>query len=174
MATDNRVLRSVDQLSLAAWFGGSLMGATSLPRAAAVGEREIEAEGEGWSAWQPVQSLAIAAQLVSGIGLTVVNRKRLVAQRGVATTSVLRTVLTGAAVVATAGAAATGQQLQERLQRRTAGREELYRLESRTRRWQWAVPALTGALVVLDAVMGEQQRPQEVKRGVLARLTPGS
>jgi hypothetical protein len=37
---------------------------------------------------------------------------------------------------------------------------------------QWAVPALTGTLVVISSYAGEQQRYSEVKKGVLARLTP--
>ena len=35
---------------------------------------------------------------------------------------------------------------------------------------QWAVPALTGALVAISSFAGEQQRPEEVQRGVMARL----
>ena len=35
---------------------------------------------------------------------------------------------------------------------------------------QWVVPALTGTLVVLNARMGEQQRPQNVVQGVVERF----
>ena len=35
---------------------------------------------------------------------------------------------------------------------------------------QWAIPAVTGALVVVSAVAGEQQRPQAVARGLAGRL----
>jgi len=35
---------------------------------------------------------------------------------------------------------------------------------------QWVVPALTGTLVVLNAKMGEQQRPQNVVQGVVERV----
>ncbi len=35
---------------------------------------------------------------------------------------------------------------------------------------QWVVPALTGALVVISAFAGEQQRPRHVVEGVSARL----
>lgn len=35
---------------------------------------------------------------------------------------------------------------------------------------QWAVPALTGALVVISAFAGAQQRPQKVRSGVKARV----
>ena len=34
---------------------------------------------------------------------------------------------------------------------------------------QWAVPALTGAVVVLNALHGEQQRPLQQKVGMLQR-----
>ena len=37
---------------------------------------------------------------------------------------------------------------------------------------QYAVPALTGALVVISAFAGEQQRASEVKKGVMSRLVP--
>ena len=37
---------------------------------------------------------------------------------------------------------------------------------------QWAVPAITGAMVVVTAYAGEQQRPTAVKEGVLQRLNP--
>jgi len=35
------------------------------------------------------------------------------------------------------------------------------------------VPALTGAVLVLNARMGEQQRPAQVTGGLLGRLRPG-
>lgn len=38
---------------------------------------------------------------------------------------------------------------------------------------QWAVPALTGGLLVLDSWMGEQQRPTQWARGLVQRLLPG-
>ena len=44
--------------------------------------------------------------------------------------------------------------------------------ERRLRMAQWMVPALTGAIVVMDAFMGEQQRPNQVARGALERILP--
>ena len=173
MAKDNNVLRSANELSLAAWFGGSLMGATGMRRAVSEAGGGVEAEGAGWSAWQPVQTLAIVTQLVSGAGLTVANRGRYIAQRGVARTSLLRTAVTGAAVAATIGAAKSGQQLAVVSSDAAAHTEEVNRLRSRTRMFQWLVPLLTGSLIVLDAVMGEQQRPQRVASGVIGRILPG-
>lgn len=173
MGKDNNVLRSANELSLAAWFGGSLMGATGMRRAVTEAGGGPEAEGAGWSAWQPVQTLAIATQLVSGAGLTVANRGRYLAQQGVARTSLIRTVVTGAAVAATVGAAKSGQQLAVVFSDAAVDTDEVNRLRSRTRLFQVLVPVLTGTLIVLDAVMGEQQRPQRVASGVLGRILPG-
>ena len=38
---------------------------------------------------------------------------------------------------------------------------------------QWAIPVLTGGLIVLSARLGEQQRPAEVAAGILDRFLPG-
>jgi hypothetical protein len=38
---------------------------------------------------------------------------------------------------------------------------------------QWAIPALTGAVLVVNACMGGQQRPAQVSGGLLGRLRPG-
>ena len=35
------------------------------------------------------------------------------------------------------------------------------------------IPVLTGAVLVVNARMGEQQRPAQVTKGLLARLLPG-
>jgi hypothetical protein len=39
---------------------------------------------------------------------------------------------------------------------------------------QWAIPALTGSLLVMDALMGEQQRPREAAVGFVQRILPDS
>ena len=87
MSSRNTVLRAVDQVSLAAWFGGSLMGALALPRAARASDQPLQAEGAGWQAWQPVQTAAVVAQLASGAALTYTNKSRVLTQRGVLGTS---------------------------------------------------------------------------------------
>ena len=87
--------------------------------------------------------------------------------------SAIRTGLTGAAVAMTVLAARTGSKLAAEA---NGGRErsddDLERDERRVRVAQWMVPALTGAIVVMDAFMGEQQRPHTVVRGVLERVLP--
>lgn len=165
------VARSLNEMSLAAWFGGSLMGAVGLERAAAEArDRRVEVESAGWSAWQPLQVAAVAAQLGSTLVLTVANRKRLAGQHGVGTTSAIRAAATAAALGATMLAARTGSEVARAAHDGEPAEED--RLEKRIRTLQWAVPALTGAMVVLDAVMGEQQRPTKVAKGATRRLVP--
>jgi hypothetical protein len=55
----------------------------------------------GWARWTPVSLGAIAAHLVGRAAITVANRQRLSGQQGVATTSIVKTLLTGAALTAT-------------------------------------------------------------------------
>jgi hypothetical protein len=175
----NTLVRAANELSLAAWFGGSLMGASGLERGAAAADgKQYEVESKAWKAWQPLQTAAIATQLASGAALTAANRQRVVGQRGVAGASIVRTGLVGAAIALTMLAARTGAKVAhqngaseaEAEADASAAQPDVRRL----RILQWCVPAVTGALVVMDAFMGEQQRPNQVVRGTIERLLPSS
>ena len=50
--------------------------------------------------------------------------------------------------------------------------EEAANAQRQLKLLQWAIPALTGALLVVNARMGEQQRPMEVARGMVSRVLP--
>ena len=174
MVERNTFIRAANEVSLAVWFGGSLMGATGLERGASMANGDKHrVEAKAWSSWQPLQVAAIATQLASGAALTFANRNRVVGQRGVATTTLVRTALTGAAIASTVLAARTGAKVAAEARAdeptddpaRPPG-ERLLRIS------QWMVPALTGAMVVVDALMGEQQRPNQVVRGTLDRILP--
>ena len=162
----NPVARTLHEIGLAAWFGGSLMGAAAVPAGAAAAsdpDARLRVEERVWTTWQPLQAAGIATHLVGAAALTVANRRRIAGQRGVASLAAAKAAVTAAALGATAAAAALG---------RRAGEE---RLDARSKRpalaaAQWAVPALTGAMIALDAVLGEQQRPVPVGRGVVARV----
>lgn len=167
----NTLSRSLNEVGLAAWFGGALMGAAALPRGTA-GEqpnRATRIEGRVWQAWQPVMVGAIAAHLAGAVGLTLANRSRLVGQRGVATTSLIKAGVTVAALGATALAAKAGRTVEHEATEGSDSTNETPH-ETRLRAVQWAVPVATGALLVLDALMGEQQRPSAVAGGVGERL----
>jgi hypothetical protein len=182
MAT-NTVARSMHDVGLATWFGGSLMGAVGLNGAA--GEvtdppQRARVANTGWARWTPVNLGAIGAHVVGAAILTRTNRGRIAAQDGVARTSWAKAALTLAAVGATAYARALGQKVisagdvpvEGGTEPSAETPREVGRAQKRLHALQWTIPVLTGAMLVLSARMGEQQRPSEVTRGMLRRLVP--
>ncbi|MET7443093.1 hypothetical protein ABZS63_39625, partial [Streptomyces sp. NPDC005568] len=77
MSDRNTVIRSLHDVGLAAWFGGSLMGAVGLNGAAkdqgetARGRARIASSG--WAKWTPVNAAAIGVHLFGGGGLLAAN-----------------------------------------------------------------------------------------------------
>src|SRR3712207_182320 len=105
MSKTDTVARSLHDLGLASWFGGSLMGAVGLNGAAAEVDEPAQrarVANEGWARWTPVNGAAIATHLLGALQLTRANRARLAAQAGVRGTSYLKGAMTLAALGATA------------------------------------------------------------------------
>ncbi len=175
----NTVARSLHELGLAAWFGGSLMGAVGLNRGAGGGHDAQERSrivNEAWDRWTPVNAAAIGAHVVGAIGLTWANKGRVAAQEGVGSMSLAKSLITGAALGATAYARMLGAKVsQERpplddgTTPATPSADSAAALRQLSM-LQWAIPALTGALLVMNSKMGEQQRPQSVLAGLWGRL----
>jgi len=185
MASTNTVARTLHDVGLAAWFGGSLMGAVGVNGAAAEAESPSERSkiaNAGWARWTPVNLAAIAAHVTGGVLLTTGNKGRMAAQAGVGQTSAVKTVLTGAALVATGYSRILGQKVMNAGTPPVQGATEpgpgtpddVAAAQRQLKALQWAIPALTGALLVVNARMGEQQRPQSVVAGVLQRLNPAA
>src|SRR4029453_10889318 len=104
MAADNSVARSLHDLGLATWFGGSLMGAVGLNGAAAQVEepkQRLRVANSGWNRWTPVNLAGIAAHLAGGTVLVGANKGRLASQQGVGQATVVKTALTGAVLSST-------------------------------------------------------------------------
>lgn len=181
MSERNTVLRSAHDLGLAAWFGGSLMGAVGVNGAA---EREGTTEREtariastGWARWAPLGAAAVGAHLVGGAGLLDANKERIRNQAGVTASTVAKTVLTGAALAATAYTRVLGKKVDLATSDEPEERElsdkapgDLDQARHQLALMQWVVPALTAGLVVLNALHGEQQRPAQQSMGVLRRV----
>lgn len=168
--------RSLNDLGLAAWFGGTLMGAVGINEAAArasTGETAAVASA-GWARWTPVNLGAIGAHLTGATLLLMGNKGRLVAQRGVGTVSAVKLGLTAAALGATAYARVLGKRVEANQNEPAAGgtspssgtSSEVAGAQRQLAVLQWAVPALTGGMLACDAVLGEQQRPSEVAAGL--------
>ncbi|MFG2415128.1 hypothetical protein [Streptomyces goshikiensis] len=180
MAQRNTVLRSLHDVGLAAWFGGSLMGAVGLNGAARVQGRSWE-EGAriastGWALWAPVGAAAIGVHLVGSTGLLAVNATRVVTQQGVAASALAKTVLTGAALAATVYTRVLGKKIELVSSGTPQDAEKADRLpgdtgqaERRLSYAQWSVPALTCALIIVNAIHGEQQRPAQQLYGMVRR-----
>ncbi|HET9291274.1 MAG TPA: hypothetical protein VFQ49_09340 [Actinomycetes bacterium] len=184
MTADNTVSRSLHDLGLATWFGGSLMGAVGLNGAAADVEeptQRLRVANAGWNRWTPVNLAGIAAHVAGGAVLLGANKGRVASQQGVAQATVVKTALTGAALAATAWSRALGAKLNQAGEVPVEGGtdpsidtpEDVAKAQRQLKVLQWVIPALTGAVLVLNARMGEQQRPAQVSGGLLGRLRPG-
>ncbi|MFE5620998.1 hypothetical protein ACFQ8S_02895 [Streptomyces virginiae] len=182
MSERNTVLRSLHDVGLAAWFGGSLMGAVGLNGAAkAQGtswEEGARIASTGWAMWAPVGAAAIGMHLVGSTGLLAANATRVVTQQGVAASTLAKTLLTGAALAATAYTRVLGKKIELASSGNPQDAEKAEHLpvdtgqaERHLSYAQWSVPALTCGLIILNAVHGEQQRPAQQLYGMLRRAS---
>jgi hypothetical protein len=180
MARDT-LSRSLHDLGLAAWFGGTLSNAVALNPAAAEagGDAATGAvANSGWDRWTPVNAAAIGAHLVGSIGQISGNKSRLAGQQGVASMALTKTALTAAALGVTAYSRALGKKVsahhdvpaESGTTPTGATPPEVAAAQKQLALLQWAVPALTGALVAVSSFAGEQQRAQEQRRGVRERV----
>jgi hypothetical protein len=178
--TQHTVIRSLHDLGLAAWFGGTLANATALNPAAA----EADSPGKvgavanvGWDRWTPVNAAAIGAHVLGSIGMLGTDAGRVASQKGVAKMAVIKTGLTAAALGVTAYSRVLGKRVSQHTEMPAeSGTEpsaatppDVASAQRQLKMLQWAVPAITGALVVVTSYAGEQQRPESVIEGLLAR-----
>jgi hypothetical protein len=189
MAETDTLLRSLHDLGLAAWFGGTLMGAVGLNGAANevpdLRERSRVASA-GWGRWVPVQAAAIGAHLIGGAGLLITNRKRVVGQSGARANTLIKSGLTLAALGITAYSRQLGRKVDEAGYVPSAGGTkpaaetppEVAKAQQQLRALQWTIPAVTGSLVILGAQQGEQQKPRQLLMGTARtfgrRLNPAA
>ncbi|MFF5214518.1 hypothetical protein [Micromonospora sp. NPDC000442] len=181
MSDNHTALRSMHDLGLAAWFGGSLMGAFGVNGAAArIGDstQRLPVASTGWNRWTPVNAAAIGAHLAGAVGELVTESPRMAAQAGVGRASTVKTALTVGALAVTGYSRLLGMRLAKAGQPSVEGITEpnqqtpanVASCQRQLKMLQWAIPALTGALIVVTAYMGEQQKPGQVLRGMLGRV----
>lgn len=169
MAERDTFIRSLHDLGMAAWFGGSLMGAVGVNGAAGAAKdptERLRLSSIGWAKWTPVQVAAVGVHAVGGIGLMLSNRKRLDKQPGAGSSTAVKLVLTGVAAGVTAYSGVLGSKVAKHADEGAAGAtepgptssRELASAQKQLKACQWAIPALTSILIVMGAVQGEQQR----------------
>lgn len=179
MSERDIVVRSMHDLGLATWFGGSLAGAVAVNGAAADvpdPKLRLRVANSGWARWAPVNFAAIGLHLIGGAGLLLANRERAVRQHGVGANTVVKLALTGAALAVTAYSGVLGARLRKEDEgtpvegatdpaARTPS--QIGGVQRQLDVCQWLIPALTGAAVVSGSIHGEQQRPARQLSGVL-------
>ncbi|GAA5115641.1 hypothetical protein GCM10023339_23100 [Alloalcanivorax gelatiniphagus] len=181
--SENTLSRSLHDLGLAAWFGGTLANATALNAAAAEADSPSgtgAVANVGWDRWTPVNAAAIAAHVVGSIGMLSSDAGRTAAQKGAGRTVLIKTGLTAAALGVTAYSRVLGRRVSAQTsvpaesgtEPSAATPADVAAAQRQLKLLQWAVPALTGALVVVSARAGEEQRATSVLEGLSARI-PG-
>jgi hypothetical protein len=170
MSERNTLVRSLHDIGLAAWFGGSLMGAVGLNGGASTAKSPVERlsiSSAGWAKWAPVQLAALGTHAIGGIGLILGNKERLAGQSEARTNTIVKAAITGVAGVVTLYSAMVGRKMAAHASEGATATttpsdyasDELTSAQKQQKVLQWVIPAITAVLVVLAAQQGEQQRP---------------
>lgn len=178
----NVISRSLHDVGLAAWFGGTLANAVALNAAAGATSKYSDAgnvANAGWDKWTPVNAAAIGAHVIGSVGQLVGNADRVAGQSGVGAMTVVKTALTGAALAVTGYSRVLGSRVADHRDVPVADGTtptastppDVAAAQKQLSVLQWAVPALTGALIVVSALAGEQQRPTSVISGIARKIT---
>ncbi|WP_457963266.1 hypothetical protein M1E17_17710 [Arthrobacter sp. D1-29] len=173
----NLIARTVHDLTAAAWFGGSLMGAIGLNGAAAEARDPSERtrlSSAGWMKWAPIQTAAFASHLVADLAIAWENKDRIAKQEGVARDTAIKTAVTVAGAAVTLYAGILGKKVEKLADQGALGAteptpeasEELKTAQEQLKMLQWAVPVFAGLVVFLGAKHGEMQRPKNVFAGL--------
>ncbi len=181
MAQRNTVAHFLHDVGLAAWFGGSLMGAIGVNGAAADVDdprQRARVANAGWNRWTPFNALAIGAHLVGGAQLLKENKGRVATQKGVLANTNTKLALTAGALGATAYARMLGKKMSAAGDVPVAGGTdslastppEVAKAQKQLSALQWAIPGLTGAMLASSSLHEEQQRPSQVLTGQIKAL----
>ncbi|HEV7956345.1 MAG: putative integral rane protein [Microbacteriaceae bacterium] len=170
MSQRQTFIRSLHDIGLAAWFGGSLMGAVGLNGAAAEAKdprERLRLSSLGWAKWSPVQFGALVVHAIGGAGLIIGNKGRLAVQGEGRANTVVKLAITLTAAGISLYSALVGKKMDDHADEGTQGTTEPFpgvskELDSAQRQQkllQWLIPGLTGILIIMAAQQGEQQRP---------------
>ncbi|MFK0041538.1 hypothetical protein ACIQTW_17035 [Paenarthrobacter sp. NPDC090517] len=173
----NLVARSIHDLTAAAWFGGSLMGAIGLNGAAAEAKDPTERtrlSSKGWGKWAPVQTAAFAGHLAADLAIAWENKGRIAKQDSVAANTIYKTVVTLAGAAVTLYAGVMGKKVDElsdegaegATEPRAGASDELKAAQTQLKALQWAIPAFAAWVIILGAKHGEMQRPKNILKGL--------
>ena len=174
----NLIARSVHDLTAAAWFGGSLMGAIGLNGATAEAKDPRERtrlSSSGWMRWAPVQTGAFVAHLGALVPILWENKGRYATQDGVMRWTWIKAGVTVVGAGVTLYSSILGKKVEALAEEGAEGATEpsptaspeLQSAQDQLRLLQWIIPAFAGLVIILGAKHGEMQRPKNVKLGML-------
>ncbi|HEY8588978.1 MAG TPA: hypothetical protein VIL55_05445 [Naasia sp.] len=169
MTTTSTIVRSLHDIGLASWFGGTLMGAIGLNGGAAAAQDPRErtrVSSAGWMKWSPVLIGSMVAHAVGSVGMLANDKERLLVQGEGRVSAAVKTAITLAAGAASVYSGIVGQVQSKHAGEPAAGANEpsagtsseMSTAQSQQRILQWVPPVLTAVLIVLAAQQGEQQR----------------
>lgn len=172
----NLLARSVHDLSAAAWFGGSLMGAVGLNGAAAEAKDPKERarlSSIGWAKWSPVLTAAFGAHILGGVGLILGNKGRVAEQDGALANTIAKSTVTVAGMGLSLYSGVLGKKVGKLADEGSQGAtepgpgasDELAKAQQQLKTLQWVLPVVSAGVIVLGAQQGEMQRPQNILRG---------
>jgi len=87
------------------------VGVHGVTRSVAGPQDDLGVAASGWARWSPVAAAAVGVHVVCGVGLVLANRGRIVGQSGVGANTVVKTVVTGAAIASTVYSGVLGAHL---------------------------------------------------------------
>lgn len=178
MSENSTMIRSMHDLGLATWFGGSLMGAVGLNGATGKAkdpQERTRLSSLGWARWTPVQVAAVGIHTIGGLGLIADNKNRVKTDPGTMTNTKVKFCLSIAAAGVTLYSGILGGKVKAMQEEGAEGATEpspvvdpkLASAQKQLKALQWTIPALTGVLIVMGAQQGEQQRGA---RGLMDRF----
>jgi hypothetical protein len=161
-------------VGLAAWFGGSWMGAVGLNGATIEVDdhtQRTRVANAGWFRWAPIAGAAVLAHVSSAYARGRLAPAPTGRSLGSAGLRRLRTAMTLAAMVSTAESGISGHRVVRggdvpvatATVPIAATPPEVAAAQRRLRVAQWLVPGLTGAILVLEAIQ-RQQEPRKRAR----------
>lgn len=179
--TSHPIIHFLHDAGAAAWFGGSLMGATSLNAAASElsdPRERARVSTAGWSRWAPANTAAVAAHVIGGAGLMITDWERVRTQEGVGRSTAIKAGVTGAALGVAAWSAALNRKMAAAGPVPVQGATEpaantppdVARTQQQLKLVQWLNPLLAGAIVGLGSWHEEQQRTSQQVPGIVKGL----
>jgi hypothetical protein len=167
MTGTTTALRTLHDVGLAAWFGGGLMGAIAVNSTARRAEdlsQRHRLSSHGWERWAPFNAAAVGTHLVGATGLLLADRDKLARERRDRTTALVKGGLTVGALAVTVLARRRGQVITEHLDNPSEGPDgsgagspgSFAHAKDQLRVLHWAVPALTGGVLVLSAAQARR------------------